>query len=102
MAALTAWIRALPPGRTLNLTPPGICLSNFVFLTGPIPQDSHNLEWEKGFDRHPSTLFLEAIFVKQTPYAIVDTRRLSWCLPEQQRTMNPNTKRANSNSLNNK
>ena len=31
MATLTAQIRALPPGRVLNLTPHGVCLGNFVF-----------------------------------------------------------------------
>ena len=80
------------PGGVLDLTPHGSHLGNFIFLTGPLLQDSHNLEWEKALIAIFSTLLLEVIFIQQPLYATVDTGQLSWHPLEQQRTTNLNTK----------
>ena len=57
MATSTAQIRALPPRRVLNWSPHGVHLGNFVWM-GPLPQNGHNLRWEKGVDCHPTNSIL--------------------------------------------
>ena len=57
MAMSPAPIRALPPRRALSLSPHGVCLGDFI-STDPLPQEGHDLRWEKGIDCHPSNSIL--------------------------------------------
>ena len=82
MAASTAQIGALPPRGILSWSPHGVCLGNFI-LTDPFPRMVTILGRRKALTAIPPTLFLEANFIKQTLYITINTRRLSWHLPEQ-------------------
>ena len=93
MATSPVQIRALPPRGVLSLSPHGVCLGDFVVTDHPFLRKATILDGGKA-------LSFEAGFIKQTLYITVDTRQLSWYLSEQWRTMNPNTKQANDNSLN--
>ena len=100
MATSPAQIRALPPRRVLSLSPYGVHLGNFIVTDPPFPRRVTISDGRKALTAIPPTLFLEENFIKQTLHITVDTKQLSWYLSEQWRTMNPNTKQVNNNSLN--
>ena len=82
------------------MSPHGVHLGDFIVTDPPFLRKVTILDGGKALTAIPPTLFFEANFIKQTLYITVDTRQLSQYLSEQWRTMNPNTKKANDNSLN--
>ena len=96
---ITVPIRVLPPGRVLNLTPPGIWQGDLVSQLAFILKTATNLNGRKALTAIPSTAILEVISFQQTLHAPVYAGRLNWCPSERKRTMNSNIQQTNDNSL---